>query len=136
MLSIEYRHDSAEGYVTELLDTGTQVAELVGHIPYRQFRVSATDAQLTADSADTEEITVELVTGLQVARGETPADALAYDGDVTLTIDGAEIIKTMTDGSVSFDISTSKPAGVSVTVQAVGIPEHPTKSDSVSIEVI
>jgi hypothetical protein len=136
MSSIEYQYSSGDKYVTELVDTGTQVAEITGHLPYHRLRISHDDGQLTNDGSETETVTVEVVNGLQVARGETPADVLAYDGDVTVAINGAETTKSVTDGSVSFDLTTSKPAGVEITVEVVGLNDHPTDTDSVSIEVL
>jgi hypothetical protein len=132
-IKITYSHTGGE-FVTETVETDSQTVEKVGHIPYYQLRLTDDDGQLTNDGSDTETITVEVVNGLQRARGETPG-VLSYDGDVTLEIDGAETTKTVTDGSVSFDVSTSKPAGASIPVRAVGLNNHPADTDNVSIEV-
>jgi hypothetical protein len=135
-MSTEYHHSADEGYVREVVDTGSQTAEITGHIPYHQFRVSNDDGELINDGSDTEVITIKLVNGLQVARENRPADVLAFDGDVSVAVNGAETTKAMTDGSVSFNITTSKPAGASITVRAVGLNNHPAESDSAAIEVI
>jgi hypothetical protein len=136
LIEIEYEHTTGDEYVTELTHTETQTAETYGHLPYRQLRVSAEDGQLKNSGSDTETIIIEVINGLQLARGETPADVLAYDGDVTVEIDGAETTKSMTGGSVSFDVTTSKPAGASISVRAVGLNNHPVESDSVSIKPV
>lgn len=135
LIETGYTHTTGDEYVTETVETDSQTVEKVGHIPYHQLRLATDDGQLTSGGTDTETITVEVVDGLQRARGDTPADVLPYDGDVTIEIDGAETTKTVTDGSVSFDISTSKPAGASIAVRAVGLNNHPADTDSVSIEV-
>jgi hypothetical protein len=136
MNSIKYQHTSGDEYVTESIDTGTQVAQITGHLPYHRLRISHDDGVITNNGTDTETITVEVVDGVQVARENTPADVLGYDGDVTVEIDGAETTKSVTDGSVSFDLTTSKPAGAKIAVQAVELNATPSDSDSVSIEVI
>jgi hypothetical protein len=133
-INTAYSHTPGDKFVTETVETESQTVEKVGHIPYHQLRLATDDGQLTNDGSDTETLTVEVVNGLQRARGETP-DVLSYTGDVTLEIDGAETTKTVTDGSVSFDVSTSKPAGASITVRAVGLNSHPADPDNVSIEV-
>jgi hypothetical protein len=133
-INTAYNHTTGDKFVTETVETEAQTVEKVGHIPYHQLRLAADDGQLTNDGSDTETITVKIVDGLQRARGETP-DVLNYDGDVTVAIDGAETTRTISDGSVSFDISTSKPAGASIPVRAVGLNSHPADPDSVSIEV-
>jgi hypothetical protein len=134
LIETRYSHITGDEFVTETVETGSQTVEKVGHIPYHQLRLTDDDGQLTNDGTDTETIVVEVVNGLQRARGETP-DGLSYTGDVTVAIDGAETTKTMTDGSVSFDITTSKPAGASIAVRAINLDNHPTDTDSVSIEV-
>jgi hypothetical protein len=133
-MSTEYHHSTGDGYVTETVDTGTQTAAITGHIPYHHLQVSGDDGQLINDGTDTERITVEVVDGLQVARGETPA-VLSYDGDVTLEIDGGETVKSVSAGTASFDITTSKAAGSVISVRGVELSDHPADSDAVSIEV-
>jgi len=106
--------------------------------PARVTHVFIQDGQVANDGSDTETITVEVVDGLEVARGTDPAEAtvLDYDGDVTLTIDGAvETTKTLTDGSVSFDVTTEKPAGTTIEIVAESLADHPAESDRVEIEV-
>lgn len=121
--------------VTEV-HTETQTAELRGGIPARHLRISLTDGSLDNDETDTETVTVEVVSGLQVVRGETPADVLSYDGTATLRVDGAEQTADLTDGSGSIDVTTSKSAGSIITVEAVGLADHPAGSDRAEIEVV
>jgi hypothetical protein len=103
---------------------------------YRHLQVSAEDNTIINDGTDTEAITIEVLNGLDIMRSDLPANTLNYDGDVALEIDGAKATKTVTDGSVSFDISTSKPAGAEIVVRAVGLNDHPADADSVSVEVL
>lgn len=134
----KYTHNNGGDYVTEYVETANQVAEVVGHIPYRHLTVTASDRQVTNDSTDTETVTVSVVDGVKVSRGTDPAEAtvLDYSGDVTMRIDGVETTKTLTGGSVSFDLTTEKPAGSTIEVGAVGLADHPAESDSVEIEVV
>jgi len=138
MSSTEYHHDDGDGYVTELISTETQTAEVSGHLPYRVFRVSLSDGQLTNDGTDTETATVKVVDGLEVARGTTPSNAtvLDYNGDVTLTIDGAAVTRTASSGVATVDVTTEKAAGSTIEVGAVGLDGVPAESDSAVIEVV
>lgn len=137
MSSTEYVHNDGDDYVTEQVDTGNQVAEVYGHIPYRHLLVTVSDGQIANDGEDTETVTVEAVDGLEVARGTDPTEAsvLDYDGDMTVTVDGQEVTKTLTNGSVEFDITTEKSAGSTIEIVAESLVDHPAKSDSVTIEV-
>jgi len=137
MSSISYHHDQNDDYVTEQVDTGTQTAELHGHIPYRQLRVTATDGTLMNDGSSTETVTVTVIDGLEVARGTKPSNAtmLNYDGDVTLFVDGSQTVKTLSNGSVSFDVTTVKSAGSEIKIIAESVNNHPTDRDSAAIEV-
>jgi hypothetical protein len=132
----EYSHSSGDKFVTERVTTNSQTATKTGHLPYHRLRISHDDGVITNNGTETETIAVEVVDGVQVARGNTPADTLNYTGDVIIEINGAETTKSVTDGSVSFDLTTSKPAGAEITVQAAGLNNHPTDSDAVSIEVL
>jgi len=135
MSSIEYKHNDGDGYVTELTHTNTQTAKTYGHIPYRQLRVSLSDSQLPNDGTSAVTATIEVVSGLDVARGNDPS-VLNYDGDVTLTVDGQKTTKTLTNGSVSFDLTTDKPAGSEIEVVAESLADHPAESDRATIEVV
>jgi len=137
MFSIEYQHTDGDGYVTKLIHTEVQTAEVYGHIPYRRLRVTAADGSLINDGSATETITVAVVDGLEIARGTKPsnATALGYDGDVTLSVDGSQTVKTLSNGSVSFDLTTTRSAGSEIKIIAESINNHPTDRDSAVVEV-
>lgn len=138
MSSTEYAHNDGDNFVTEQVDTGNQVAEVYGHLPFRVFRVTLEDGQVANDDGDTETVSVKVVDGLEVARGAAHTDAtvLDYDGDVTISVDGQQTTKTLTNGSVSFDITTDKAAGSEIEVSAESLADHPAESDSTTIEVV
>jgi hypothetical protein len=138
MYSTKYQHNDSDDYVTELVTTDAQTAEIDGHLPYRVLSLSANNGQVANDGTDTETVTVKVVDGLEVARGIDPANAtvLDYDGDVTLTVDGQKTTKTVTNGSVEFDLTTDKPAGSEIDVVAESLADHPAESDSEMIEVV
>lgn len=102
------------------------------------LRVTTQDGQVLNDGIDTETVTITVVDGLEIARGTDPADAtvLDYDGDMTVTVDGVETAKTLTKGSVSFDVTTEKQAGSTIEVVAESLADYPAESDSAEIEVI
>lgn len=135
MSSTEYTHNDGDDYVTELVTTDAQTAEVYGHLPYRVLQVGVSDSQLTNDGTDTETVTVEVVSGLDVARGDDPT-VLDYDGDVTISIDGNETTKALTNGTVAFDLTTDKPAGSEIEIVAKSLADHPAESDSATIEVV
>jgi len=135
MSSTEYIHNNGDGYVTELTHTESQTAETYGHIPYRQLCVSLSDGQIPNDATATETVTVKVVSGLDVARGDPPT-VLDYNGDVTLSVDGQQITKNLTNGKVTFDLSTTKSAGAEIEVVAESLANHPATSDSATIEVV
>lgn len=136
MSSTKFERDGA--WIVERVDTGTQVAEINGHIPARHLRLSVNDYQVSNDGTDTEAVTVEVVDGLEVARGADPSDAtvLDYNGDVTMSIDGVEVMKTLTNGSVSFGLTAEKSAGETIDIVAKSLADHPAKSARVFIEVV
>jgi len=137
MSSISYHHDQNDDYVTEQIDTGTQIAELHGHIPYRKLRVAPTDGSLINDGSATETVTVTVIDGLEIARGTKPSNAtvLSYDGDVRLSVDGSQTVKTLSNGSVSFDVTTTKSAGSEIKIVAESINNHPADRDGAVVEV-
>jgi hypothetical protein len=104
--------------------------------PYRWLSVSVDDGKILNDGKDTESVTVEVINGLQVARDNTPADVLQYDGDVILKVNGAEMAKTLTDGRVVFDVTTEKSAGNSIDIVAKSLSNNIAKSDRAEIKVI
>ena len=122
----------------EFLETTEQTVETYGHLPFRICRVLVGGREIRNDGTDTTMVTVKIVDGLEVTRGTDSAEATVLDceGDVTLTIDGVETTKTLTDGSVSFDITTEKPAGSTIEIEAESLADHPAEGDRAEIEVI
>jgi hypothetical protein len=55
---------------------------------------------------------------------------------VTLFVDGQKTTKTLSNGSVSFDLTTDKPAGSEIEIVAKSLATHPAERDSAIIEVI
>jgi hypothetical protein len=138
MSSISYIHNDGDEFVTEQVTTDAQTAEIRGHLPYRVLRLSLADGQLANDGTAKETVTVKVVDGLEVARGTDPVDAtvLDHDGNVTVTVDGVETTKAITNGSMSFDVTTEKSAGSTIEVVAESLADHPAESDKSIIEVI
>jgi len=135
MSSIEYKHNNGDGYVTELTHTDNQTVEAYGHIPYRHLRLSLSDGQLKNDDTDSETVTIEVVSGLDIARDDSPT-VLDYDGDVILSVNGQKTTKSLNNGSLEFDIRTDKPAGSGIVAVAESLANHPAERDSATIEVI
>jgi len=135
MYSTEYEHNDEDDYVTELTHTDNQTAETFGHIPYHQFCVLLSDNQFTNNNTTSETVTIEVVNGLEVARGDDPT-VLDYDGDVAFSVNGQQTTKTLTNGSVSFDLTTDKPAGSEIEIVAESLADHPAESDIATIEVV
>lgn len=138
MSSISYTHSDGDDYVTEITETPNQTAEAYGHIPYRVATISLADGSVANDGTDTETVTVEIVDGLEVARGTAPADAstLAESGTLTLSIDGAEVSVSLSDGTGRKDVTTTKSSGSTIDIEATGYDGGPIEADAVTIEVI
>lgn len=134
MSSTEYQHADGGDYLTELVDTGNQVAEVYG-LPYRKLTVTTSDGSVTTGGTDNETVTVEVISQLDYLNNDRET-TLAYDGDATLRIDGAEVNKTLTSGTVEFTITTEKPAGSTIEIVAESLADVPAESDSAEIEVI
>jgi len=102
------------------------------------LRVTTANQEITNDGSDTETVNVAVVDGLEVMRGTDPTNAtvLDYNGDVTLSVDGQQTTKTLTNGSVSFDLTTDKPAGSEIEIVAESLADHVAESDSATIEVV
>lgn len=105
---------------------------------FYQIYVVVEYGDLLNDGTDTETVTIEVIDGLNVARGTDPSKAavLDYDGDVILSVDGQQTTKTLTNGSVSFGLTTDKPAGSEIKIVAESLADHPAESDSATIEVV
>jgi hypothetical protein len=135
MSLIEYGHKDGEQYVTEQVDTGNQVAEIKGHIPYHKLRVETDADSIVGDGQDTVTVTVSVLSGLDyVANGRETV--ISYTGEVTGTVDGTERTAEITDGRVSFEITTEKPAGETVEIEASTLADHPAQSDTVTVEIV
>ena len=132
MYSIEYLHNSGDDYVTELIDTGGQVAERYARVPYRHIVLTNGDGVILSDNTDTETVRVSVVDGLEVARGTDPAEAtvLAEDHTATVEIDGSPVEVSITDGSGTKEITTTKSAGSTISVEAVGLDGVPVESSN------
>jgi len=103
--------------------------------PYRFLSLSLSGDQIINDGSDTVAITIELLDGLSIVR-ETDVSVVSYDGDLTVLVDGVEQTKTLTNGSMSFELSTDKAAGSNIEVVAESLADHPAESDSAVIEVV
>jgi len=132
MSSIEYSRDPGDDYITERDHrwTGGDAAETRGHIPARHLRLTS------PSGTTTDAVTVEVVSGLQVCRDNTPADVLTYDGNCVVSVDGQERTISLVDGTGKLEISTDKPAGETVLVAARALADHPAESDAVEVEVV
>lgn len=125
-------------YVIENRDTGTQVAQIRGHIPARHLRLDLDDGTITNDGADTETVTVDVVSGLEVARGTAAEDAstLDVDDDATLIVDGREVTVPLSGGTGSTTITSTASAGSTIEIVAEELSSYPAETDSVEIEVV
>jgi len=96
------------------------------------------DGQVINDNTDTETVMIKVVDGLEVVKGTSPSNAtvLDYGGDVTLSVDGQQTTKTLTNGTVEFDLTTDKSAGSEIEIFAESLADHPAESDSATIEVM
>lgn len=135
------RYPDADGdEIVRVFEGGTdgQATVRKGVGKYRVLVVSAVDGEVANDGTDTETVTVEVVDGLEVVRGSDPSDAsvLDYSGDVTLTVDGVETAKTLSNGSVSFDLTTTKPEGSTIEIVAESLADHRAEIDRTEIEVL
>lgn len=124
--------------VKKVVDNTGTVIRSVSPVTFKNhINIGISDGEVANDGTNTETITISVVDGLEVARGTDPANAtvLDYDGDVTVSIEGAKTTKTLSNGTVSFDLTTDKPAGSTITVTAESLTDHPSESDSATIEV-
>jgi hypothetical protein len=99
------------------------------------LRLSVSDTQLTNDGSDTVTVTATLVN--EFVDPTQPFDDIAVldrDDDLTVIVDGSEMTKTLSGGTLSFDITTEKSAGTNIDIAA----DHPDVSGTANatIEVI
>jgi len=134
---VDYIRNGDNIKILKQSETGNEYSYPNGLL-YRVLIVACDNGVITNGSSNAEAVTISVVDGLEVARGTDPEEAtvLDYDGDVTLTIDGVETTKTLSNGTVSFDVTTDKPAGSTIKVEADSLTDHPSESDSVEIEVV
>jgi hypothetical protein len=132
MSSIEYVRESGDDFITELDHrwAGGETAEVVGHIPARHLRLT------TPNGTTDDPVEVAVVSGIQVARDNTPADVLAYDGDCVVAVAGQERTVTLTDGTATVDVQTDQPVGETVLVEALDLVDHPARADTARIEEV
>lgn len=125
-------------YVAETVTTDAQTAEIIGHIPARHLRLTVDDGRVLSDGSDTETLTVEVVSGLAVARGTSPSDAdvLSVDDTAVVEVDGNPVSVDISDGSGSTTITTTKSAGSTISVVAGELSSYPAETDSAEIEVV
>lgn len=133
----EYVLNDGDDYVTEKVTTDAQTAEVYGHLPYRVFHVTTDGGTITNDGEDTVAVTISVVDGLEIARGTDRQNATVLDvsDDVSLTVNGADITKSLENGTMSFDVTTTKTAGGMVDITAVSLVNHPAGRDTAEIEV-
>jgi len=98
-------------------------------------RVTLDDGQVINDGADMETVTVTLVNDF--VGPETPFDDIAVlnrDDDVTVTVDGSEMAKTLSNGTLSFDVTTEKSSSSTINITV----KHPDVDDTATetIEVV
>jgi len=133
---IEYERD--KDYIRELTYTPTgenNPSEVEEWRPYRYLRIIMSNDVLVNDGISSVKVTLNVVSGLDVVRHDDPT-VLDYDGDVTLSVDGQQTTKTLSNGSVEFDLTTDKSAGSEIEIVAGSLDDHPAKSDRATIEVV
>jgi hypothetical protein len=99
------------------------------------IRLSVSDTQLANDGTDAVTVAVTLVN--EFVDPTQPFDDIAIldrNENLAMTVDGSEMTKTLSNGTLSFDVTTQKSAGTSIDISA----DHPDVSATVSarIEVI
>lgn len=138
MVQTEYTHTDGDEKITEHITTDKQTVEIYGHLPFLHLCVTVQDGKIKNNGSDTETISISVVDGLEIVRGTDPTEAtvLAYDGDANIKFDGQQATKTVTNGSVEFELTTDKPAGSEIKIVAESLADHPAERDSATIEVI
>lgn len=105
---------------------------------YRQLVLMLEDGVLLNDGTETETLRVEIVNGLEIARGTDISNAslIIEDHTATLTVDGTEVDVTVTDGTGKTDITTTKSDGSTIDVQVAGLTSHAASESNIkTIEV-
>lgn len=137
MANSTYERDGG-GYIKEIVETESQTATIEGHLKYRVLSVSVSKDKIINDGVDTVTVTITVLDGLDIARGTDPgaATVLDYDGNVSILIEGNEMTKLATNGTVQFELTADKTAGSSLECVAVGLDGHPAEGDREVIEVV
>lgn len=127
-----------EDYVTKVVETDEQTAELPCWSAYRVGSISLSDGEVTNDGVDTETISIEVVDGLEVARGSSTASApiLNVSGTATIEIDGAAVSVAISSGTGTKEVTSTKSAGSTISVEVVEIDVGPIEPDTAEIEVV
>lgn len=136
MSSIEYERNGE--FIDELTYTPTgenNPATAHEWEAYRRLEISVSDGGLTTGGSDTETVTVRAISNLDYHSNDRDT-TLDIDKSVTVIIDGQGVTKTLSGGSVSFDLTTQKPAGSEIEIVAESLADHPAESDSATIEVV
>lgn len=133
-------HTTKGGYIYEVVNGGNGDAE-VWRGPRCVLSVSPEKPQVENNGKQIL-VSMKVVDGTDISP-ETPlseAAVMGYDGDATIFIHyhdrTTEITPKVSEGSVSFPVSTNQPSGTSVVVEAVSLSTRPAKSDKVSIDVV
>lgn len=124
-------------YIDKIIKRDGDEYRIMPRFSRRWMHLNYDDGQIQ-NNTDTETIVITVVDGLEVVRGTHPTNAtvLDYNGDVNLSVDGTTTTKTLTNGSVSFDLTTDKPAGSEIEIVAESLADYPAESDSATIEVV
>lgn len=103
--------DRAPVDVGDDFETAERVRKEYRRLTARELRAALDDGEVTTGGSDAEPVTVTVVDG----NGNT----VAKDFTAIVETDGAANSVSITDGTGTLDVTTSKDAGSSVTVQAV-----------------
>lgn len=136
MPRFEYERDGDN--IVRHINTDRQTITESPFKPYSRLLVATDDGRLANNGTDAETVAVTVRDGLKIARGTeiTDTSILDHNGDVTVLIDGEAVTKTLTGGSVSFELTTEKAAGETIEIVAESLADVPAESDSAEIEVI
>lgn len=99
------------------------------------IHVELEDGEITTGGKET--VTIYLVN--EFVNPTKPFDDIAvlnYDRDIKLHVDGSETSKTLTNGRVTFDLTTDKSTGSEIEIVAELLHDAPAESDSATIEVV
>lgn len=132
----KWKHSDGDDYLELHITTDTQTA-IDRATAYRWLHVSLSDTTILNDGSDSVTVTIEVIDGFEIATGTNRSNAtvLPFDGDVYVEVDGAETTKTLSGGSLSFDVTTTKDSGSTIDIQATNLASVEAESHSATIEV-